>query len=361
MRRLCAISLILAGCTGDVSRSPEGTPSIEASPTVAPPTEGASPSSVGEAERITGEVVFDGGWPSEYREGCLSIVEAERNPLDRDFVELITADEWTMTHDAETGWFEIRDATDTIIVREHRLATVIGRRLEGPGCREGTLFEVTGFEPPPKTAATLYVEVVGGIGSSEGSVNVVRILDDDGRPLMQQPVGGGERVEIPAGEITILDFQKSCDGNCGMAYGAYAPCEEDLDVEPGDELTITIILDLGGCELLTRDGVAADVVGVIDVAPFDGTHGPYGLSRCVRVADGVVPVLPEGWTIELTEPQPDVYEVAVIDPTGDVVARNGDILWLDGTLNDDDPMPFGCDYGVLLLASEVVQTRARSP
>lgn len=348
MRGIVVLVIILAGCAA----RGDATPSAVAPSAVAP----SVVEDGGSEDRVTGEVVFDGGWPSEYREGCLSILDG------KEFVELVTSDDWFMTRDSVSGWFDIRDVDDEILMREHRLVTVTGRFLERPGCREGTLFEVTGFEPPPQTAAALHVEVVGGLGFSEGSVNVVRISDDAGKPLMQQPLAAGENMEIPSGSLTLLDYQKGCDGNCGTAYGAEAQCETHLDVSPGDVITVSVLLspEPPACQLLSRSGDPADLVALIEVSPFDGALLPYrGVERCVLVGSAV-PVLPEGWTIEMREPESDRYEVTFVDPDGRVAARDGDIVWLNGTMTEEQ-RPFGCDMGTRFDVVEIVQVRTALP
>ena len=344
MRGLRLIALVAVGCAAPVT--PAQSTSIPAR---------QEPTDPSGRERLTGEIVFDPAWPSAHREGCLSL------RTNGDSVELVSSESWFKTVDPDTGWFEIRDAADVILMQEHRLVTVTGSCLGANGCREGRLFEVTGFEPPPETQSTLSVEVVGGIGAMEGSVNVVRVLDPEGTPLLQQPVGPGESLAIPSGSLGLLVFQKTCDANCGAAYGSAAECETPLEIDPGNEVTLTVILTSEPplCELILRDGGPADVVAHLEIAAFDGAVLPYeGVGRCVRVGS-VVAALPDGWRLVATEPQRDIWEVAIVDPDGAVVARTGDIVWLDG-IETDDEGAFGCDYGTRFDVSEVVSARRPS-
>jgi hypothetical protein len=267
-----------------------------------------------------------------------------------------------MAHDLDTGWFVIRDDADDILMQEHHLATVTGRFLDDAGCREGRLFEVMAFDPAPATDATLSVEVFGGIGAIEGSVTIIRVLNGRGEPLLQQPVGPGDSMGVPAGSLTLLAFQKLCEANCGTAYGSIAECETPLEVDAGSETTLTVLL--GGeppsCELFRRDGGPADLLGQVEVSSFDSAALPYeGVGRCVY-AGSTVPVLPEGWNMVMSEPEPDRFEVAFIDPHGVTVARSGDLVWLNGVSIDGAP-PFGCDSGVLFEVSEVVDARSTAP
>jgi hypothetical protein len=338
------MALVVVGCSA---------PLIPSLSTSFPPQQ--EPSAAPGRDRLTGEVVFDGAWPSAYREGCLSL------ETDDGFVELVSSEPWFKTTDPDTGWFDIRDESDAILMQEHRLVTLTGSFLAADGCREGRLFEVAGFEPPPQAQSTLAVEVVGGIGAIEGTVNLVRVLGPDGAPLLQQPVGPGESMAIPSGSMTLVVFQKICDANCGMAYGSLGECEIPLEMDPDGEVTLTVILTSEPplCELALRDGGPADVVAHLEIAAFDSAALPYeGVERCVKVGS-VVPVLPGGWRLVATEPQPDRWEVVIEDPAGAVVARTGDIVWLDG-VETGEQGAFGCDYGARFDVTEVVSARRPS-
>jgi len=278
--------------------------------------------------------------------------------------EIISADEWHLARDVETGWFEIRDADGEALFQEHRLVTLTGRFIADDGCRETDLvFEVTGVGAPVRTDVTLHVEVVGGIGAAEGSLNVVQIQTVAGTPLLQAPVGPGEHVEIPSGVVTLRDVQRTCSGNCGMASGADAPCEARLESKPGDEVTVTVLLssEPPTCELLVRDGGPADFVGVLELSPYDGAGLPYPVNgRCVHVhgnLGSIVPILPEGWSLASVGADPGSPDVVLADPSGNEIARQGDIVWLDGVQDDEDGA-FGCDFGVRFDVTDVVDNRS---
>lgn len=203
---------------------------------------------------LVGEVFLDLGWPSEHRDGCLTIHDGAGH------VELVSEEPWTARREPATGWFEITDDAGTIVAREHRLATVRGAFLDRPGCREGRLFRVDEITPLVASGdATLHVEVVLPDGPIfvEGSVNVVRVLVD-GEPAFQEPVESGRSTAVPAGPIRVVDFQKACNGNCEDAYGFDLACEIELDLPPAAAATLTVTLTADGCTPeVTSDGSAA--------------------------------------------------------------------------------------------------------
>lgn len=346
MRWSVLVLILVAGCSTNEEPTSENR-SARASVT-APVTS---------TESLRGEPLFDPAWPSNYREGCLTLSTGSVH------TEIITSDEWHMARDVEHGWFEVRDGSGQALFREHHLVTLTGRFVADDGCREtGLVFEVTGVEVPAPVDAVLHVEVVGGIGLVEGSLNMVQIQADDGASLIQAPVGPGEHVEIPSGGVRLVIDQRPCSGNCGMASGSEAPCETGFETKPGEEITITVLLSSEPpmCELLVRDGPPADLVGILELSPYDGADLPYPVNgRCVHVhgnLGSVVPVLPVGWKLTAVGSDPGAPDVVLTDPSGREVAHHGDLVWMNGEKDDDDGA-FGCDFGVRFDVTDVVDSR----
>ena len=202
---------------------------------------------------LVGEVFLDLAWPSEHRDGCLTIDDGAGH------VELVSDESWIARRESATGWFEIADDAGTIVAREHQLVNVRGAFLDRPGCREGRLFRVDEITPLAAAGpATLQVEVLLPDGPIfvEGSVNVVRVLVD-GEPAFQEPVESGQSIAVPAGPIRVVDFQKACNGNCQDAYGFDLACEIELDLAPGSAATLSVTLVDGGCTSRVRTDEAA--------------------------------------------------------------------------------------------------------
>jgi hypothetical protein len=214
---------------------------------------------------LVGEVFLDLAWPSEHRDGCLSIDDGSGH------VEIVSDESWTVARDDATGWFDVTDEAGTIVGREHRLVRVRGDFLNRPGCREGRLFRVDEISPlVPAGEATLRIEVTyhPDLVFVEGSVNVVRVLAA-GQPLFQEPVEPGRSVAIPAGPIRVIDFQKPCSGNCQQAYGSELPCSIPLDLEPGEVATVSLALTTEGCtsEVRTESAAAGRHASSTSVGP----------------------------------------------------------------------------------------------
>jgi hypothetical protein len=213
---------------------------------------------------LVGEAFLDLAWPSEYRDGCLTIHDGTGH------VEIVSEEPWTARRD-EAGWFEIADGAGTVVAREHRVVTVRGAFLDSQGCREGRLFRVDEITPLVASgAATLHVEVVlpDGPVFVEGSVNVVRVLVD-GEPAFQEPVASGQSIAVPAGPIRVVDFQKACNGNCQEAYGSELECEVALDLAPGSAATLRVTLVADGCSSEVTTDRAAGLR-----AALSGAAGP---------------------------------------------------------------------------------------
>ena len=341
--------VLVSGCGANMP-SPTQTDSQRSLPAATLSTPGEASTLPGEA--LTGEVFLDLAWPSRFRDGCLSLHDGTGH------IEIVSTSEWHLQRDPQTLWFEVVDGDGAIILAEHRVATVRGRFLDEPGCREGRLFEVMHVDEPPETSAWLNVEVAYGEGAGfeEGAVNVVRVLRD-GIPIIQEPVPTGGRLAVPAGPITVVDYQKPCSANCSSAYGEALPCEVELELARAEEMTLTAVLTPDaehGCVPVVRPGGPADLVGVLQASPDDSAELPYpGVVRCIRVRHNAVPVLPEGWSMSY-EP---FYSVTIFDPTGQAVASETDILWLNGEFTGDE-RPFRCDMGEKFAVAEVVMTRS---
>ena len=109
-------------------------------------------------------------------------------------------------------------------------------------------------KPEPGGAAALRVKhVVDGSQGLyvEGSIWHVRVVDSDGSAVLDKKLADDSAsLSLDAGKYTLTSEELPCDGNCSNLDPPADRCSEELTVEAGQALAVTVTLKPGhGCSI----------------------------------------------------------------------------------------------------------------